>query len=260
MTVEMPFIDYPVTLISRGEVQREKSTVTVEFPLQIVVNGQLLVNLLCTPEHMEELVTGFLYSEGIITSLADILHLKIESGKAEVEIKGEFRGGEGWIPTLTTGCGQNVSWQNKKTRDCIFETRISSQITVAAENITGLIDELQRISVHYRKTHGTHGAALADKSGIIIFREDIGRHNAIDKVAGSVLYQGLTTDDKLLLTTGRISSEILTKAARLKVPFLVSRSVPTDYAIQLGELLGITIVGFVRGKSLKVYSHNWRVN
>ncbi|MGB9661925.1 MAG: formate dehydrogenase accessory sulfurtransferase FdhD [Moorellaceae bacterium] len=258
---EAPFMDYEVTLISGGEIQRVPNSLIAEFPLQIAVNGQVLVNLLCTPDHMEELVVGFLYSEGVIASLADVLSLKVEKGKAEVRIKGQVKEREGLIPWLTTGCGQQVVWQGERERNCLFERRISSQVTVAAATIFDLMEELQRISVLYQKTRGVHGAALADiKEGIIIFREDVGRHNAVDKLSGGALMRGLHTEDKLLFTTGRISSEILTKTARLKVPLLISRSVPTDYAVQLGEMLGITIVGFVRGKRLKVYTHEWRVN
>lgn len=257
---EAPFVDYTVTVISEDQIYKEQSSVIVEFPLQIAVNGQPLVNLLCTPEHLEELVVGFLFSEGMITSLEDIFHLEIEHGKAEVQIKGEVKGVKGWVPWLTSGCGQNISWRGVREENCIFKSRIDSEVTVPAATIINLMGELQRASFLYQKTRGAHGAALADKSRLIIFREDIGRHNAVDKVAGGVLYRKLTSSDKLLLTTGRISSEIVAKTARLGIPFLLSRSVPTDYAVQLGELVGITIVGLARGKSFKVYSHDWRVN
>lgn len=260
MSREAPFVDYMVTVISEDRTYKEHSSVTAEFPLQIAVNGRHLVNLLCTPDHLEELVAGFLYSEGMISSLEDLLYLKIEHGKAEVQIKGEVGSGEGWVPWVTSGCGQNISWRGEKEENCIFKCRIASEVTVPAAAIIDLMGELQRSSVLYKKTRGVHGAALADKNRLVIFREDIGRHNAVDKVAGGVLHQRLNTSDKLLLTTGRISSEIVTKTARLGIPFLISRSVPTDYAIQLGELVGITIVGFARGRRFKVYSHDWRVN
>ncbi|MBE3581382.1 MAG: formate dehydrogenase accessory sulfurtransferase FdhD [Thermoanaerobacteraceae bacterium] len=189
----------------------------------------------------------------------ELLELKIRAEGLEVKIAGEAKEGEGWVPWVTSGCGRNISWRGDNERNCIFEARISSDMTVSPATVIDLMAQLQRSPELYQKTRGAHGAALADAKGLIIFREDIGRHNAVDKVAGAVLYRRLETADKLLLTTGRISSEIVAKTARLGTPFLLSRSVPTDYAIQLGQLLGITIVGLARGKRFKVYSHDWRV-
>ncbi|WP_406677194.1 formate dehydrogenase accessory sulfurtransferase FdhD [Moorella sp. ACPs] len=249
-----------VTLFEKGRISQEETSIITEFPLQITVNGQRLVNLLCTPRHLKELVIGFLFTEGLIFSLEDIIEVKIGGGKADVRIRREMgdRGG-GMVPWIMTGCGQNVVWPDRGDRDCIFNIRIESRLALPAAVISSRIHQMQRVSALYQKTRGVHGAALADAQDLIIFREDIGRHNAVDKVVGSALCSGVTIDDKLLLTTGRISSEILVKAARLKVPFIVSRSVPTDYAVWLGRALGITIVGFVRGDRLKVYTHDWRV-
>ncbi|GFN23282.1 formate dehydrogenase accessory sulfurtransferase FdhD [Thermanaeromonas sp. C210] len=259
MSGETPVVEYTVTAASRDRIYKERSAIIVEFPLEIEVNGRPTVHLLCTPEHLEELVTGFLYNEGLITSLDELLQLKIGAGKAEVKIAGEFPDTEGGVPWLTSGCGRNIGWRGDKARNCIFEGRISSDMTVSPATVIDLMLQLQRSPELYQKTRGAHGAALADAKGLIIFREDIGRHNAIDKVAGALLHRKLETADKLLLTTGRISSEIVTKAARMGTPFLVSRSVPTDYAIQLGELLGITLVGMARGPRFKVYTHEWRL-
>jgi FdhD protein len=104
-----------------------------------------------------------------------------------------------------------------------------------------------------------HSAALCENGKILVFSEDIGRHNAMDKVFGECLMKGIPTEDRLVVTSGRISSEILLKVARRQVPILISKSAPTSLGVKLAERLGITLVGFVRGKRANVYANNWRV-
>jgi FdhD protein len=104
-----------------------------------------------------------------------------------------------------------------------------------------------------------HSAALADSEKIIFFYEDIGRHNAIDKIIGECLLGSVSTDDKIIVTSGRLSSEVLLKAAKLKIQLLISRSAPTSLSVEIAETLNITLVGFVRGQRMNIYSHAWRV-
>ncbi|SMB90069.1 FdhD protein [Thermanaeromonas toyohensis ToBE] len=256
---EAPYSDLVVTLFERGEARKAEDAVIAEFPLEVIINGQSLVNLLCTPTDMEDLVVGFLYSEGIIGDLRDITELKITGNRAEARIKGELKDNSSGVAWLTSGCGHYITWRGRQ-EDCIYEVKVDSPLKVSAAALTQLVMGLEIKGTLYHKTRGAHGAALASPNkGILILREDIGRHNAVDKVVGCALRQGIETSDKLLLTTGRISSEILYKVARMRFPFVVSLSVPSDYAVWLADLLRITIVGFVRGKRFKVYSHAWRV-
>ncbi|GFN22155.1 formate dehydrogenase accessory sulfurtransferase FdhD [Thermanaeromonas sp. C210] len=259
MLQEQTYKEWAITASQEGNLVRKKEAVTVEFPLRLQVNGRLLVNLLCTPSHLEDLVVGFLYSEGLIADGGDILDLKIYDSTAEVKVRGETVAPEGWVPWIATGCGQNVVWSGPSRGKCPWEIKISSQLRVSHQGVTRLIQMLQRSSVLYQKTRGVHAAALATPEEIFIFREDIGRHNAVDKIIGRVLRDGLDVEDKLLLTTGRMSSEVVIKAARLGVPLVVSRSVPSDYAIWLAENFEITLVGFVRGSNFKIYTHNRRI-
>ena len=104
-----------------------------------------------------------------------------------------------------------------------------------------------------------HSAALCDTTNIIVFSEDIGRHNAIDKIFGECLLNDITTDDHIIITSGRISSEILLKVAKRNVPLIVSKSAPTDLGVRLADELGVTLVGFVRGKRMNVYTHAGRI-
>jgi len=121
------------------------------------------------------------------------------------------------------------------------------------------MESLQQQAVLFKATGGVHSAALADTEKILFFCEDIGRHNAIDKIIGEAIKAGTATDDKIIVSSGRLSSEILLKAAKLQIQMLVSRAAPTSLSIELAESLNITLVGFVRGKRINIYSHGWRI-
>ena len=114
--------------------------------------------------------------------------------------------------------------------------------------------DLFAAAVHYKESRGIHGAALADASGLLVVAEDVGRHNAVDKVKGEALLRGIPTEDRLLLSTGRVSSEMLLKAARMGVPLVASRTSPTEMAVALAEQLNVTVCGYVRGETLNVYA------
>jgi FdhD protein len=117
---------------------------------------------------------------------------------------------------------------------------------------------LERMEL-YRHSGGVHASALADTKNLLVVTEDIGRHNTLDKIQGECLLKGLSTKERLLLSTGRISSEMLLKAARMQVPVVVSRHSPSETAISLARELGIALVGYARGNRLMVYSHSERL-
>ena len=250
-----PFSDRSVVFISPEGVTRQNEAILAERSLQLILNGQSLVNLLCTPEHVEELVYGFLFSAGVIESIGEVTDLFVDEDRVSVYLAREIKGGKWLTPSLTSGCGQGISF---------FQTRLLSEVNssgvIPYQSILQLMLSLQKEATLYHRTRGAHGAALASPEGITLFREDVGRHNAVDKLVGAALLQSLSLKDKLILTTGRISSEIITKTIRLQVPILVSRSVPTDQAILLGERYKITIVGYVRANSLRIYTHPERIS
>jgi FdhD protein len=130
---------------------------------------------------------------------------------------------------------------------------------VSIRDILALVAEFQHRSEVYRATGGVHSAALCDTKSLLIFSEDIGRHNAIDKIFGQCLLEDIPTDDRIVITSGRISSEILLKVARRNVPIIVSKSAPTNLGVRLANDLGITLLGFVRGKRMNAYTHDWRI-
>jgi FdhD protein len=121
------------------------------------------------------------------------------------------------------------------------------------------VREFQHRSQVYRTTGGVHSAALCDTGSILLFNEDIGRHNAIDKIFGECILRDISVDDRIIITSGRVSSEILLKVIKRNIPILISKSAPTDLGVRLANDLGVTLVGFVRGERMNVYSNGWRV-
>jgi FdhD protein len=233
--------------------QRVAASVPKEIELTIYVDGEELVTILCTPTRLTHLVLGFLYSEGIITGKEDIASMRV----CEDDLLADIRLSKpGYKPpprrTLASGCGGGVSFISEG-------SKINSNIVVPPGNILALMKRLNQRADLYRACGGVHTSALADAGNILVIAEDIGRHNTLDKIMGQCLMTELSTRDKLLLTTGRISSEMLGKASIMEAPIVISRSSPTDRAISLARELGITLVGYVRGDRLSAYSHEERV-
>jgi len=224
-----------------------------EMGLTIYVNQQELLTILCTPSKLNYLVLGFLYAEGIITRISDVVMMRVceDDALADVRLKDSAY----VLPTkrtLASGCGGGS----------VFKTegqRIESDLVAKPEDVLSLMRQMQEEMDLYRLSGGVHTSALSDKENLLVMAEDIGRHNTLDKIQGECLMRGIPTRDRLLLTTGRISSEMLLKAASMQVPLVVSRHSPTGGALSLARELGITLVGHVRGRSLLVYTHPERL-
>ncbi|MBI4610206.1 MAG: formate dehydrogenase accessory sulfurtransferase FdhD [Candidatus Rokubacteria bacterium] len=233
-----------------GRVAELKSEVVREQPLVVYVNGQKFVTLLCSPLKLDCLVVGYLWLEKVIASLGDIAHLDVSEvdGRADVTLTREVE-----LPTeriLTSGCGGGITFRI----DPRLFPRIRSSLRVRPEQLFQRMKDLYAAAENYRTSRGIHGAALSDGDRLLVVAEDVGRHNAVDKVKGEALLNGIPTDDRILLSTGRISSEMLLKAARMGVPLVASRTSPTEMAVSLAEQLGLTIVGYVRRDSLNLYA------
>ncbi len=242
--------------------QAPKQEVVVrEVPFTIVVNGKELATLLCTPSGLHHLAVGFLLSEGLLTR-KDQLHKMSLNEKAwfiHIEMPETSFDTETFAARrlMTSGCAGAVSfYRNVDARDA---SPVQSGLRIERGRILSLMKEFQLTSTLFRETGGVHSSALAGSEGIEVFAEDIGRHNAVDKVFGECLMKDIVTRDKLLLTSGRISSDVLLKAAKQQVPFVVSPSAPTDLAVDLARKLALTVIGFVRGQRMNVYSGVERV-
>ena len=237
-----------------------EDVVVREFPLTVILNDQELVTLLSSPARQKELAVGFLFSEGFISSREEITSVILNEGTGvvRVETQGNDEAAREAIFSrlITSGCGRGASFYQATD---LGGKKVESSLKVPVGRILALARDFQQRSETYRATGGVHSAALCDTESIVAFAEDIGRHNAVDKVFGECLLNGQPTDDRLLVTSGRISSEILLKVARRSVPFLISRSAPTSMGVKMANELGITLVGFVRGKRVNVYANAQRV-
>ena len=233
-----------------------------EFPLTIMLNSEQLVTVLCSPGELEALAVGFLFSEGIIKAREEITGLTLDAERGIVRIRtAEDKTADGKLfgkRVLTTGCGRGMAFYSYADLD--RKKKVLSDLKVTPEAIGSLSRRFQGSSELYRTTHGVHSAALCDPDNILFFAEDIGRHNAVDKVLGRCLLEGTAVADRILITSGRISSEILFKAAGSGIPFLVSKSAPTDMGVELAGELGITLIGFVRGGGMNVYAGRERID
>jgi FdhD protein len=221
---------FPILQVLEKDTDRIKVTVVRESPLTIFLNNQELVTLLCSPTDLRYLAVGFLLSEGLIKGKGDIKKIIINDQRGVVRVE--------------------THEEKDPANELIFKRFITSG---------SLAKEFQHYSRIYKITGGIHSAALCDTTSILIFAEDIGRHNAIDKILGQCLLEDIPTGERMIITSGRISSEILLKVAKRDIPIVVSKSAPTNLAVRLANDLGITLIGFVRGKRMNAYTNDWRI-
>ena len=233
-----------------GDLREVKGDVVREQPLTVFVNGERFITLLSTPVKLDCLVVGYLWLEQVIASVDEIRRLAVSEvdGRAEVEL---------WRPIelpkeriLTSGCGGGITFRI----DPRLFSRIESPLRVEPARLFERMKDLYREAVGYRASRGIHGAALADPDRLLFMAEDVGRHNAVDKVCGEALLKGVATRDRILFNTGRVSSEMLLKGVRMGVPLVVSRTSPTEMAVSLAEQLGVTVVGYLRHDAFNVYA------
>jgi FdhD protein len=229
----------------------------VETPVSLTVNGEVWLSFMCTPVHLEALAVGFLYNEGIVESISEVLDVRVcEHGdNIDVWLNHAVEQPASW--RRTSGCTGGVTAVDLLAKPNVhFEM---SSLRLSPEAIGQLVEMLFESQSLYRETGGVHTSALSDGEKVLLAAEDIGRHNTLDKIAGLCLMNGIKTENKVLITTGRISSEMLQKAARLQVPILISRTSPSSLSIEMAERYGITLIGYARKHRFNVYSSGERV-
>jgi FdhD protein len=229
----------------------------VETPVSLTVNGEVWITFMCTPIHLEALSVGFLYNEGIITSMDEVADARVCEHGDNVDV---------WLhhavvqPTnwrRTSGCTGGVT-----AVDLLAKPNVNfgeNRFTVQPDAIMELVEKLFESQELYRDTGGVHTSALSDGEKVIVAADDIGRHNTLDKIAGLCLMNDLWPENRILITTGRISSEMLQKAAQLNVPILISRTSPSSLSIEMAERYGITLIGYARKHRFNVYSNGQRI-
>jgi len=229
----------------------------VEAPVSLTVNGQVWLTFMCTPVNLEALAVGFLYNEGILESMNEVEDVRVcEHGdNMDVWLNRTVEQPKSW--RRTSGCTGGVT-----AVDLLARPNVSfngDQPKVPPEAIGHLVELLFESQELYRETGGVHTSALSDGEKILLSAEDIGRHNTLDKIAGLCLMNNIWPETRILITTGRISSEMLQKAARLEVPILISRTSPSSLSIEMAERYGITLIGYARKHRFNVYSNSQRV-
>jgi len=250
-----------IVRVKDGRRSGEKDLVVAEEPLTIFFNDREFVTLLCSPENVDRLALGFLRSEGLITDAEEIDEVKTDrergivfvSTRVQTNMVEKLYGKR----TITSGCGKGTVFFN--VLDSLQSKPVESSFKVSSRALLALMSSLQKDSLVYKSTGGVHSAALADEEEILFYSEDIGRHNAVDKIVGECVLKKIALDDKILLTSGRLTSEIVIKGAKLRFPIIVSRSAPTSLSVELARKTGLTLVGFARGRRLNIYSHDYRV-
>ena len=253
---------FPIRRVTAEVTEDAEDVVTKELPLTIILNDQELVTLLCSPTNLNYLAIGFLSSEGLLSHKDKLKKVTVDDrvGVVRVEIE-EDKGSASELlfkRIITSGCGRGASFYSAADAQGQVK-RVESQLSITAPEVFARIKEFQHRSQIYRATGGVHSAALCDTNNILVFSEDIGRHNAIDKIFGECILRDIPMDDRMVITSGRISSEILLKVAKANIPAIISRSAPTNLGVRLAEDLGVTLIGFVRGQRMNVYANGWRV-
>jgi FdhD protein len=238
-----------------GQFTQFERPVVREQPLTIVINGVELATFLCTPVKLDYLTVGFLAFEGIIRTLEDIRELDVdaENGVVEVELTTELVRPQKRV--FTSGCGMGLTFTLRTSH----YPPLQSELALTPAQIFSLMQQLLDGASMYQASRGIHAAALSDPEQVILLAEDVGRHNALDKILGEALLKGIRTDGRILLSTGRISSEMLRKGAFMGTPFVISRTSPTTLSIDAAKRLGLTVIGYVRRSSFNLYTHPERL-
>jgi FdhD protein len=230
-----------------------RKPVIIESAWPLIINGQNWLTVLCTPTKLDYFVLGFLHNEGLITNPEEVLHLQIDQPPEGV-IRVELQDRGMRLPerrTLTSGCGGGITFVDlAAAREPICSSR-----RVTARQVSGLMSELMAaVADDYRRVGGFHTAGLSDGHQLLVVSTDIGRHNTLDKVAGECLARDIPMHDAVLLTTGRVSVEMLGKAARMQVPIVATLNSPTHLAVELAREWHITLIGYARGTKMHIYT------
>ncbi|GAX89623.1 formate dehydrogenase accessory sulfurtransferase FdhD [Effusibacillus lacus] len=233
-----------------------------EYPVTLYVNGYELATYQLTKQDLQDWVIGQLFNEKLIQSPGDIHKLRIEEGRGKIwaDLHPQANLPPGWQQQkkhYTAGCGKGATFLSIS--DIRSFKKVRSRRSVTCSYLTDRMQAFTRNSPLYLRTGGMHGACLVDMEGKIHVREDIGRHNAVDKVIGYALQKELHPETLILLTTGRISYEMLAKAARFGIGIVGSRTAATRQALQLANYLQIDVAGYIRGKMVQIYTSHGRI-
>jgi FdhD protein len=256
----------PARVVAPGESAPRDDCVAVEAPLEVRIGGRAVAVLMRTPGHDEELVTGFLYGEGVIADADEVLAIEpprdlpeSERGNVlDVRVRIHRPLGERYFPGYS-GCG--ICGKTSLAAVEVKAAPITSGVAVSHDVLTALPARLRAAQLVFARTGGTHASGLFTPRGeLIAVREDVGRHNALDKLVGWALANGkLPLSDALLVVSGRVSFELVQKAVLAGVPLVAGVGAPSSLAVELAERFGVTLIGFLSAAGMNVYAYPGRV-
>ena len=247
-----------VLRFKNGQMESVEDKIVTEFPVTVKINEEEFVTMVCSPQYIEDMVIGYLASEGVIRAYKDIKNIWVQEKEGYVHVTIDklnpyFQNLQN-KRYITSCCGasrQGFVFIN----DALTAKKMNGiSVELSIKDCFQLMNKLQQSAATFQETGGVHNAALCDKNGFMLSRMDIGRHNALDKLYGYCLKHHISIRDKVVVFSGRISSEILLKVAKIGCEVVLSKSAPTELALNLAEELGITTVGFIRNDSLNIYT------
>jgi FdhD protein len=244
-----------VNIVS-GSARDVEGDVVEEVLACISVNGQELATFMCSPFNLDQLALGFLYNEQLISRKEDVRSIHVAKSDSCVDV---------WLHDMsfprperaivTAGCGGGITFDDLSSK----HEPLAFDLTAGPEQLAGLMRQMHLGADLYQKARGIHTAILAEDDRVLLQVEDIGRHNCLDRLAGAALMRGVDTEGRILMSSGRISSEMINKARRLRTPIICSRTSPTALSVGLAERWNITLVAYLRQHRMRVYSHPERL-
>jgi FdhD protein len=237
--------------------KRQAVSVVGEVPLTLKVDGSEIVRLMTLGNQPEVLALGYLRNQGFIEKIEEIASVAVDWENETVNVATRraalisHHQAQSSIPTLTSACGQGTLFD--RTLDALYTYRFP-KVRIRQSILYSLLKEITRYNQIYRKAGTVHGCGLCRESKLLMFVEDVGRHNAADAIAGRMWIEGIPGEDKLLYTTGRLTSEIVLKTAQMRIPVLLSRSGITYLALEIARDLGLTVIGRAKGMRHLIYN------
>lgn len=253
--------------VSTRTLEQKTDFVAEETPLHIFLNKTHYVTIICSPNQLKELAIGHLLSEGVLKSTNEIREIRMEKdGKCLVRLKPDIDAekrisiSQPFARLIVSACGSPDYWPLSKIIDRLSLAKVNLDLTVEAKIISESVKRLNTLAETFRKTGGVHVAALYSANGeLLTLSEDVGRHNAVDKVIGAGASKKLNFENSFLALSGRLTGDIVLKSARMRIPIVASMAAAINSGVEVAQLTGITLVGFVRGKRINIYSHPKRI-
>ena len=244
-------------IFRNGKIEKIDGHLPAETPVSLTVNGEIWLTFMCTPTRLETLAIGFLFNEGIIQDFSEVADTRLckDGDNVDVWLYHAAEKPKKW--TRTSGCTGGMTSVDTK-----VETKRgarSKNVMLSPEQISALLKRLDEHQILYRQSGGLHTSILTDGAEKTISAEDIGRHNTLDKLAGIALVENIAFKKRILLTTGRISSEMMQKAAKIKAEVVISRTSPSSLAVEIAEEEEITLIGYAKGHRFNLYTHAERI-